>query len=71
VVKELIPKITDNAWFFDSELLIMGEKLGYRIYEVPVKWVDNPGSTVRVLHTVKGDLLGLWRLFTTRPWKRK
>lgn len=70
-VRELIPKIADDAWFFDSELLIMGEKLGYKIFEVPVKWVDNPGSTVRVLHTVKGDLLGLWRLFTTRPWERK
>lgn len=65
----LLPQIEDNAWFFDSELLIVGEKEGYRIFEVPVKWVDNPGSTVRVLGTVKGDLLGLWRLFCTRPWR--
>jgi len=71
VVNELIPKIYDNAWFFDSELLIVGEKMGYRIYEEPVHWVDNPGSTVRVLKTVTGDLLGLWRLFWTRPWRIK
>lgn len=69
-VKELIPKIVDNAWFFDSELLIVGEKLGYKIYEQPVRWVDNPGSTVRVLKTVFGDLSGLWRLFFTRPWEK-
>lgn len=68
VVKNLIPHLKDNAWFLDSELLIVGEKSGYKIKEIPVKWVDNPGSTVRVLKTVSGDLEGLWRLFLTRPW---
>ena len=70
VVKKLIPHIRDNAWFFDSELLIVGEKSGYKIYEEPVYWIDNPGSTVRVLGTVTGDLKGLWRLFTSSPWKK-
>lgn len=70
VVEELVPKIEDNEWFFDSELLIIGEKSGCEIYEEPVTWVDNPGSTVRVLGTMKGDLKGLWRLFWQRPWKR-
>lgn len=69
VVNELIPHIKDNSWFFDSELLIVGEKMGYKIYEQPVIWVDNPGSTVRVLKTIYGDLSGLWRLFWTRPWE--
>lgn len=70
VVMKLLPHVKDNAWFFDSELLIVGEKLGFKIYEEPVRWVDNPGSTVRVLPTVTGDLAGLWRLFWSRPWKR-
>lgn len=70
VVDDLLPYIQDNAWFFDSELLIIGEKLGYKIYEQPVRWVDNPGSTVRVLKTVSGDLRGLWRLFMGRPWNK-
>ena len=70
VVDELIPLIADNGWFFDSELLIIGEKLGYRIYDEPVTWIDNPGSTVRVWKTAKGDLEGLIRLFKTRPWRR-
>jgi len=68
VVKKLIPHIRDNAWFFDSEMLIVGEKVGYRIYQQAVHWKDNPGSTVRVLKTVFGDLTGLWRLFWMRPW---
>lgn len=70
VVSELLPKIEDNEWFFDSELLIIAEKSGYRIYEEPVIWTDNPGSTVRVLKTVAGDLRGLWRLFLERPWNQ-
>lgn len=70
VVKELIPRVVDNAWFFDSELLILAEKSGYRIYEEPVTWIDNPGSTVRVWKTAQGDLKGLWRIFWSRPWKK-
>lgn len=69
VVTDLIPHIDDNEWFFDSELLIVGEKSGFRIYEEPVTWIDNPGSTVRVWKTALGDLKGLWRLFITRPWQ--
>jgi len=68
--KNLLPHIKDNAWFFDSELLIIAEKLGYRIYEEGVTWIDNPGSTVRVVKTAQGDLEGLWRLFKTRPWRK-
>ncbi len=67
--KSLLPYIEDNEWFFDSELLIVAEKLGYRIYEEAVTWIDNPGSTVRVVKTAQGDLDGLWRLFKIRPWK--
>lgn len=70
VVEDLVPDIVDDEWFFDSELLIVGEKAGYRIYEEPVTWIDNPGSTVRVMSTALGDLQGLWRIFLTRPWRR-
>ncbi|MEK9143664.1 MAG: glycosyltransferase [Patescibacteria group bacterium] len=69
-VELLIPQVVDNEWFFDSELLILAEKSGYRIYEEPVTWIDNPGSTVRVMKTAQGDIAGLWRLFFTRPWRR-
>lgn len=71
VVESLIPQVVDDEWFFDSELLILAEKSGYRIYEEPVTWRDNPGSTVRVMKTAEGDLAGLWRLFQTRPWIRR
>lgn len=66
--KDILDKVVDNEWFFDSELLIIAEKSNLKIYEEPVYWVDNPGSTVRVLGTVVGDMFGLLRLFFTRPW---
>ncbi len=69
VVEDLIPEILDNGWFFDGELLIVAEKSGYKIYEEPVHWVDNPGSTVQLLATISGDLQVMWRLLTTKPWK--
>lgn len=69
VVTHVIPLIKDNEWFFDTELLIVSEKSGYRIYEEPVTWVDNPGSTVRVMKTAQGDIEGLFRLYIDRPWK--
>lgn len=68
---KLLPKILDNEWFFDTELLVIAEKSGYKIYEEPVIWTDNPGSTVRVLKTITGDFKGLWRMFMTKPWKTK
>ncbi len=70
VVEKLIPHIEENGWFFDGELLIVGEKSGYRIYEEAVHWVDNPGSTVRLVSTIWGDIMTMVRLFWKRPWEK-
>ena len=45
IARTILPRIRDNEWFFDTELLVLAEKSGIRIYEEPVRWVDNPGST--------------------------
>jgi glycosyltransferase involved in cell wall biosynthesis len=68
VVEHLLPHIKDNGWFFDGEMLIVGEKSGYKIYEIPVHWVDNPGSTVRLYSTITGDIEVMIRLLRTKPW---
>lgn len=69
VVENLLPHILDNEWFFDGEMLILAEKSGYKIYEEPVHWIDNPGSTVRLVSTISGDIKVMWRLYWTKPWK--
>lgn len=71
VVENLIPKIQDNSWFFDGELLIVGEKSGYKIFEEPVHWVDDSGSTVRLMATIFGDIEAMGRLLFTKPWERQ
>ena len=61
-IKELIPKIKDQAWFFDSELLLRAEAAGYEIHQEPVRWVDDPASTVNVADTAWKDIKGLVRV---------
>ena len=68
VFEKLRPKIENNEWFFDSEMLILAEKMGYKIYEIPVSWVDDMGSTVKIIPTAIEDLQGLLRLCKEKPW---
>ena len=59
---ELLPLVENNEWFFDTELLLLAERAGYRIKEVPVRWVEDPDSRVNVPKTVLEDLRGLLRV---------
>jgi glycosyltransferase involved in cell wall biosynthesis len=60
----LLPLVEDNAWFFDTELLVLAERAGLRIHEVPVDWVDDPDSRVDIVQTATDDLKGVWRIMT-------
>jgi len=60
--REVVPLVKDKGWFFDSELLIIAEKNGYRIKDVAAHWVDDPDTRVKVVSTAWGDFKGLLRL---------
>lgn len=60
--RAIVPQIENNNWFFDTELLLIAAKRGYRIKSIPVKWDDDPNSTVKVLRTATEDVKGLLRL---------
>jgi glycosyltransferase involved in cell wall biosynthesis len=62
----LLPLVADDAWFFDTELLVAAQRRGLRIHEVPVQWVEDPDSRVRVLATALADLRGIARLLVHR-----
>jgi putative flippase GtrA len=62
VAEQLLPLVEDDEWFFDTELLIVAERAGLRIHEIPVDWVDDPDSRVDIVRTAAADLRGMGRL---------
>ncbi|MFC7037095.1 glycosyltransferase [Nonomuraea rubra] len=62
VVRPLLRKVEDDAWFFDTELLLLAEHNGLRVHEVPVDWIEDTDSRVRVVRTAIDDLKGLARV---------
>jgi putative flippase GtrA len=62
VVQALLPAVEDQAWFFDTELLLAAQHQGRRIHEVPVDWVEDPDSRVDLVQTALDDLRGMARV---------
>lgn len=60
--QQLLPLVEDGEWFFDTELLVLAERAGLRIHEVPVDWVDDPDSRVDLFRTAMADFRGIFRL---------
>ena len=60
--RELLPLVQNDEWFFDTELLLLAEKGGYRVKDIPVIWIEDLDSRVNVLKTVMEDLQGLARM---------
>lgn len=47
-VMDIFPRTTVDRWGLDFELLMIGKKLGYKIVEVPIEWIDSGESTVGI-----------------------
>ena len=65
--RALVPLVQNQEWFFDTELLLLAEKRGYKIKEIPVRWVEDPDTRVNILKTALEDIRGLLRLRFTPP----
>jgi hypothetical protein len=59
----LLPLVEDNGWFMDTELLVIAEKLGYRIFEFPARWTEGRDSRVKIVRTAVADLRGMARVW--------
>jgi putative flippase GtrA len=62
VAQWLLPLVEDDGWFFDTEMLWLADRIGLRVHEVPVDWVDDPDSRVDIGPTARADLAGIVRL---------
>ena len=58
----LLPQVKDDEWFFDTELLVRAQQAGMTMLELPVRWVEDAGSTVDIPDTIKKDLEGMHRV---------
>lgn len=70
VAHVLLPAVHDNTGFFDTEFLVLAERLGLRIAELPVDWTGSPGAPAGATPTRRHDLRGMWRL-TKVLWLRR
>lgn len=62
VIERIVPQIKDQSWFFDTELLVLAEKQGYRVKDLPVIWIEDDDSRVKIAQTAWDDIRGVFRL---------
>ncbi len=70
---QLLPLVVDDEWFFDTEVLVTAQRIGLRIHEVPVDWVDDTDSRVAIAQTAWKDLCGVTRLAlpSSHRWEKE
>lgn len=67
IVKKLLPIVQDNKWFWDTEILVIAQWLGYKIGEVPtIVSYGFEGTTVSSFRDTRDMFLGILKL-----WKRR
>ncbi len=49
VAQELFSRMRMDGFSFDVEVLLMAQRRGYRVDEVPVNWTHQPGSKINVV----------------------
>lgn len=59
---KIIPMIKDSNWFFDTEMLLFAERYNYRIFEVPVVWIERKKSKVKIFRTIYEYLASMARM---------
>jgi glycosyltransferase involved in cell wall biosynthesis len=60
--QKLLPLVQDTGWFWDTELLLLAAKSGWKVTFVPVRWLEDTDSRVKIASTVWKDLKGLFRM---------
>jgi len=59
----LIDQVKDGHWFWDTELLVRGQREGLRCKEIPVRWSEAKDTKVRLFrdsYRMGSSILRLW-----------
>lgn len=59
---DLFKRLSVHGFSFDVEILLIAKKLGYKIKETPVKWINSPKSSVKIIHHSFTMLYELYRI---------
>jgi dolichyl-phosphate beta-glucosyltransferase len=66
--QDLFSRARINGFSFDVEILLLAQGLGYRIAEVPVAWVHQPGSRINLVTDSMRMALDLIVIRARVPW---
>lgn len=61
-VEAIVPRIENRMWFFDTEMLILAHQAKLKICELPVRWVEDRDTKVKIVSTAIEDIRGLARM---------
>lgn len=61
-IATILPEVEDQSWFFDTEMLVLAERRGYRVKDVPIVWIEDDDSRVKIVRTAWDDIKGIYRL---------
>ena len=63
IAEEILPKVKNKEWFFDTELVILAEQSKrYKIKQIPVKWYENKDTKVKIFKTAYDFISNLIKL---------
>lgn len=61
-ILKVLNYVENNRWFFDTELILIARKFNLKIDQIPVKWTDDPNTSVNIISTAIEDIVGLTKL---------
>ena len=65
--RRLFAALEEPRYLFDLELLVLAQRFGLRVVEVPIQWQEVPGGHLRPFRELPAIVSGLWRLRRRLP----
>lgn len=64
--REVFSRMTVTDFSFDVEILSIARSRGYKIVEIPVRWINSPDSRLKVTRDVPLMFVGILKTFWNR-----